>query len=58
VVDTNEMNKWLVRLQRKLDTLPMTKVDREELEDTVGIIVRLIQMHLVTRQGAGNGDSK
>ena len=58
MVDTNEMNKWLVRLQRKLDTLPMTKVDREELEDTVGIIVRLIQMHLVTRQGAGNGDSK
>ena len=39
--NTSEVNKWVSRLQRKLDSLPLTRLDREELEEMLAIIHNL-----------------
>ncbi len=45
--NTNELNKWVVRLQRKLDAMALSKLDREELEEILSIILRLVEQQLV-----------
>ena len=41
--EANELNRWIGRLQRKLDSMPLTKLDREELEEMLAILVKLAQ---------------
>lgn len=45
--DANELNRWVTKLQRKLDSMPLTKLDREELEEISAIIVNLAQRQMV-----------
>jgi len=49
----NELNRWVTRVQRKLDSMPLTKLDREELEEMIVIIVNLAQQQLVAAQTEG-----
>jgi|Deesub1362B_J571_1020462.scaffolds.fasta_scaffold07694_2 DNA-binding protein YbaB len=37
--NSQELQRWVNRLQRKLDSMLLTKYDREELEELVAIIV-------------------
>jgi len=41
--ETNELNRWIGRVQRKLDSMALTKLDREELEEMLAIVVNLAQ---------------
>jgi len=40
--NSNEINRWVTRFQRKLDSLPLTKLDREELEEMLAIMHNLL----------------
>jgi len=46
VSNSNEINRWVTRFQRKLDSLPLTKLDREELEEMLAIIHNLLLRQL------------
>jgi hypothetical protein len=47
--NSNEINKWVTRFQRKLDSMPLTKLDREELEEMLAIIHNL-SLRQLTRE--------
>ena len=49
--DSNELNRWVSRVQRKLDSMPLTKLDREELEEMIAIIINLAQQQVVAAPG-------
>ena len=36
--NAGELNRWVARIQRKLDGMPLTRLDREELEEMIAII--------------------
>jgi len=46
VSNSNEINRWITRFQRKLDSMPLTKLDREELEEMLAIIHNLFLRQL------------
>jgi len=46
VSNSNEINRWVTRFQRKLDSMPLTKLDREELEEMLAIIHNLFLRQL------------
>lgn len=54
--DSNELRKWVDRFQRKLDSTPLTRWDREELEELMTIVVNtaLRQMVQTSAQPAGS----
>lgn len=45
--NSDELNKWVARLYRRLDGIPMTKTDREDVEELVTIVVQTTQKQLV-----------
>lgn len=63
--DRNELNRWLNRFTRRLDGIPLTKADREDLEELMTIIVNQVQQQVVapvlpeteTTKGKRNGGS-
>jgi len=44
--NSQELQRWVYRLQRKLDSMLLTKYDREELEELVAIIVSMAMREL------------
>lgn len=48
--NADELNRWHTRVQRKLEGMPLTKLDREELEEMLAIIVNLAQRQMVAAE--------
>ena len=45
--NNDELQRWVGKLQRKLDSTPLTKGDREDLEELVAIVVNTALKQMV-----------
>jgi len=45
--NNQELQKWVDKFQRKLDSIPLTKWDREDLEELMTIIVSVALKQIV-----------
>jgi hypothetical protein len=54
---SNELRKWVEKFQRKLDSVPLTRWDREELEELMTVIVNVAVKQMVQTPAQPAGSS-